>query len=232
MTRLFVHVEGQTEESFVNEVLAPHLYKCGFTLVRARLMGNARQRNQRGGIRGWPAARKEIVRQLRQDSDSAVTTMVDYYGLPQSGGKGWPGRENSQQHPFPDKARLVEDALSADVSKTMGTRFDSRRFIPYLMMHEFEALLFSDCERFSKAIGKPSLAPHFERISESFESPEEIDDSPDQAPSKRIEAACPGYQKPLLGTLAALEIGLQRMRRKCPHFSGWMACLEGLPTTL
>ncbi len=44
MTRLLVHVEGETEESFVNEILAPHLCSRGFSKVSARLIGNARQR--------------------------------------------------------------------------------------------------------------------------------------------------------------------------------------------
>lgn len=46
MTRLLIHVEGQTEESFVNDILAPHLYGQGFTNVSARLLGNARQRER------------------------------------------------------------------------------------------------------------------------------------------------------------------------------------------
>lgn len=29
MSRLLVHVEGQTEETFVNAALAPHLYQVG-----------------------------------------------------------------------------------------------------------------------------------------------------------------------------------------------------------
>ena len=40
-----------------------------------------------------------------------------------------------------------------------------------------------------------------------------------------------GYEKPLLGTLAALEIGLGTMRRECPHFGNWLDRLEQLPNT-
>ena len=78
MTRLLVHVEGQTEETFVNEVLAPHLYRRGYSGVGARLMGNARQRSRRGGISPWPAARIDILNHLREDEGSHATTMVDY----------------------------------------------------------------------------------------------------------------------------------------------------------
>lgn len=57
MTRRLVHVEGLTEETFVNEALAPHLYRRGITRVSARLIGNARQRSHRGGIKPWTATR-------------------------------------------------------------------------------------------------------------------------------------------------------------------------------
>ena len=89
MPRILVHVEGQTEESFVNGVLAPHLYSLGFTNVSARLIGNARQRSRRGGIRPWDSVRNDILNHLTSDRDTFATTMVDYYGLPFT----WPGRE-------------------------------------------------------------------------------------------------------------------------------------------
>ena len=229
MTRLLVHVEGQTEENFVNGVLAEHLCARGFSMVRARLIGNARQRDHRGGIRDWNTVRREIIRHLREDRNCIATTMVDYYGLPQCGPRAWPGRAQASEVPFPDKARLVEDALLADMQEEMRINFDARRFVPYLMMHEFEALLFSDCERFGIGIGRPELTERFQEIRDLFPSPEEIDESPNQAPSKRIEAIVAEYQKPLLGTLAVLEIGLPRIREQCPHFSNWLHRLENLP---
>ncbi len=95
MTRLLVHVEGETEEEFVNEVLADHLYSLGYTNVNARLLGNARLRDRRGGIRAWSAVRKDILRHLKEDPAGISTTMVDYYALPQTGGKAWPGRQEA-----------------------------------------------------------------------------------------------------------------------------------------
>ena len=229
MTRLLVHVEGQTEENFVNQVLAPCLYDRGFSSVGARLIGNARRRDHRGGIRGWPSVRRDLIRHLREDRNCVATTMVDYYGLPQNGNAAWPGRAEASQSAFSDKVRLVEDALSADIRDSMGIDFDARRFVPYLMMHEFEAMLFSDCEGFGAGIGRPGLTPHLQQIRNAFESPEEIDESPARAPSKRIESLVTGYQKPLLGILAVMEIGLLRIREECPHFSSWLSHLEDLP---
>src|SRR6185369_5660280 len=90
--RLLVHVEGETEEVFVNEVLRERLLASGYERVGARLLGNARQRDRRGGIRGWDTVRRDIIRHLTEDPGCIATTMIDYYGLPTSGGKAWPGR--------------------------------------------------------------------------------------------------------------------------------------------
>jgi hypothetical protein len=96
-------------------------------------------------------------------------------------------------------------------------------------MHEFEGLLFSDCAAFSRAIGRPDLQSAFQEIRDDFETAEEINDSPLTAPSKRVGTLVPRYEKPLLGTLAILEISLDRIRSECPHFHGWMTVLENLP---
>jgi len=158
-----------------------------------------------------------------------ATTMVDYYALPQLGEKAWPGRAEASRRPrHREKAPLVERALLEDVVAEMGHRFNPERFVPYVVMHEFEGLLFSDCAAFSKAIGLPMLEGKFRQIRDQFATPEEINDSPDTAPSKRIIGLVPGYEKPLLGVLAALDIGLSPIRAECPHFDSWVIRLEKL----
>ncbi len=228
MTRLLVHVEGQTEETFVNELIRPHLIARGFTSVSARLLGNARQRARRGGIKAWTAVRDDITRHLLADLGCYSTTMVDYYALPATGTKAWPGRENANFLNHANKAQKVENAIALDISVSLKTPLQSSRFIPYVVMHEFEALLFSDCQAFANGVGRAYLAPVFQNIKDQFGSPEEINDSPATAPSKRVEILIPGYQKPFLGNLAALEIGLPKMRQECPQFAQWLANLEAL----
>ena len=161
--------------------------------------------------------------------------MVDYYALPQA-------RETEHGLAAPRlpvkavrsgrKAAWVEAALLEDLIAEMGQHFDPRRFVPFVVMHEFEGLLFSDCAAFSRGIGRPDLESDFRRIRNAFQTPEEIDDSPITAPSKRVEALLPGYEKPLLGTLAVLEIGLPRIRAECPHFDGWLKRLESVACNL
>ncbi|HEY3915908.1 MAG TPA: DUF4276 family protein [Verrucomicrobiae bacterium] len=229
MRRLLIHVEGETEETFVNEVLKPHLCGFGYENVGARLIGNARQRDKRGGIRSWSSTRSDILQHLKEDAHCLATTMVDYYGLPHNGPKAWPGRAAAGALPFNQKAATVEKALLADISAGLGDSSAQNRFIPFVTMHEFEGLLFSDREGFAGAIGKPEIANDFQEVRELFDSPEEINDSPITAPSKRIQSLIPNYEKPLFGALAILAIGLERIRAECPHFNSWLSHLERLP---
>lgn len=221
MRRLHVHVEGQTEEGFVNGVLLPHLVGgFGYAIVSARLLGNPRSRLRRGGVRSWASVRKEIIRHLRTDREALATTMVDYYGLPDT----WPGRDASMQAPFAEKAAVVERGLRDDDAAALGGGAD--RFIPFVVMHEYEGLLFSDPPTFAQSIGRSELAGDFQAIRNRFANPEEINDSSETTPSKRVERLIPGYQKPLMGVQAALVIGLDVIRRECPHFDGWVRRLE------
>ncbi|MDO9543344.1 MAG: DUF4276 family protein [Kiritimatiellia bacterium] len=226
MKRLLIHVEGETEETFVKEVLAPHLYDQGYATVGARLIGNARLRQRRGGIRAWSSVRADIVKHLREDNGAIATTMVDYYALPSTGEKAWPGRDEAGRLQFDRKADTVEQALQADLTAVMGADFDQRKFVPFVIMHEFEGLLFSDCVAFSRGIGHPELQTDFQVIRDAFKTPEEINDSPVTSPSKRVLTIIPNYEKPLLGTLAVLAIGLDTIRGECPHFNDWVTRLE------
>ncbi len=108
----------------------------------------------------------------------------------------------------------------------MGRNFRPERFVPYVVLHEFEGLLFSDCAAFAEGIYRPELTGKLQAIRDGFESPEEINDSPETAPSKRIEALVSGYQKPLMGVLGILNIGLVRIRTECPGFSDWLERLQ------
>jgi hypothetical protein len=228
MSRLLIHVEGETEETFVNEVLEEHLLAKGFSEVSARIVGNARLRQRRGGIRGWDTVRKDIIRHLKGDVQAFSTTMVDYYALPKEGPAAWPGRAEAAGKSFESKAEAVETALAADIEKEMGQAFFPVRFIPFVMMHEFEGMLFSDCKSFSTAIGRPELAPQFQAVRDAFRNPEEINDSPVTAPSKRVQEIVTNYEKPLMGTLAVIDIGLAKIRAECPHFNDWLTRLEKL----
>jgi hypothetical protein len=221
MARLIVHVEGKTEEVFVNELLAPHLYEHGFTSVTARGMGNSRQRDKRQGVKSWPEVRKAICNILIEDSKSYATLMVDYYAMPD---ENWPGRREANSLSHALKANHIEKKLHRTIQSENSSI--ARRFLPYVLMHEFEALLFSDCEQFAHGIGCAYLNANLQAIREQYDTPEHINDSAQTAPSKRILKLLPAYRKPIYGNLAALEIGLATMRRECYGFNQWITRLE------
>ena len=229
MARLFVHVEGETEETFVTEILRPHLVDVGFHAVSPKLLGNARARAQRGGIRNWASASEDILRHLKEDQNLFSTVMVDYYALPKMGSNAWPGRDAPENLTSSEKGKRVEAAILQDIAARLGTTPELCRFVPFVMMYEFEALLFSDCQAFADGVGMSHLAPKLFAIRNAFSTPEEINDSPDTAPSKRVEALIPGYQKPLYGNVAASEIGLLAIRAECANFADWLSRLEALP---
>jgi hypothetical protein len=79
---------------------------------------------------------------------------------------------------------------------------------------------------FRRGIGRPDLELGLQAIRDQLHTPEEINDSPDTAPSKRVLDLLPEYEKPLFGTLAVLEIGLARIRTESPHFDNWLKKLE------
>ena len=220
MSRLLILVEGQTERGFVNDVLAPHL-SCFGVFAKATMI-----KTKGSGIGRWEGTLNRIIRLLKQDSGQIVSTMVDYYGMP----RDWPGRASAPPGgATPSQiAEPIERAMLAAVGRDMGGDFNPSRFVPYVMMHEFEAMLFSDCAAFGDGIGRCDLTGKFQSIRDKFAAPEAIDDSPDNAPSKRIKKLMPGYQKPLRGTQVTQRIGLAAIREACPHFGVWLGRLERL----
>ncbi len=220
MNRVVAVVEGVTEQIFIKSVLAPQLAQQGVMLT-ARLVGKP---GHKGGVGSYDRARRDILAVLRQDTAVFCTTMFDYYGMP----FGWPQRDLTPAAPFEKRAFLVEEAILQDILQDMGSNFRPRRFIPYIQMHEFEALLFSDPDMLAQTMQQPEMAVTLHNIEAQFESPEMINDHYETAPSKRLEKLFPTYTKVLSGTLAAQRITLSLMRQKCPHFSGWLTKLEKL----
>lgn len=231
MTRILVHVEGQTEEEFVNSVLAPHLYENGFTAVSARLIGRSRARKKRGGTCPWEPAHTEIARHLSNDTGAFGTTLVDYYALPAGAPNGWPGRDGCDGLSVTEKAAHIQASLKQDFEARYGAAL-ANRFIPFVAMYEFEGLLFSEPTLMARGMGESDKADQFQQIRDMFETPEHINDSPQTAPSKRIQGLVSGYNKVLHGNVAALEVTLERMRQECPVFSGWLRNMECIPLGL
>ena len=156
MNRVRILVEGQTEETFVNDILSPHLNQMG-------VYPHAFLFRRKGGSFAYQRARKEILNSLKEDTALVCTTMVDFYGMPMD----WPGRTESKScQNYQDKAQRVEQALSEDIVDQMGGSWNHAQFIPYVQMHEFEALLFSDTSIL--CVSSSKLPGQLENVLRSF----------------------------------------------------------------
>ena len=223
MTRIHIICEGQTEEAFVNNLLVPHFAPRGI-LLHLSLVGKP---GQKGGFVNLNRLFVDIRNRLLGDKTSWCTTFFDYYGLSDD----FPSKQEA------DKGRTAEEKslrLLAGLTTALGEKIDTaslRRFVPYVQMHEFEGLLFSDPAKFAVGICRPRIGGRLQDVRNEFANPEEINDNPTTAPSKRIQAVCRDYEKPTHGTLASLEIGLDTIRRECRLFDGWLSRLESLAST-
>ena len=218
--RVLAFLEGPTEEKFIREIIAPEL-EGRSVFITPTTPGRKRLH---GGVQHWNRIRKELLRYLKEDKNRYVTTMFDYYGMPSD----WPGRDLDRRGTSGRKATAVESAMLKDIAADMGKAFDRQRFIPYIQMYEFEALLFSNTDILGKVVPEQDVTRHLQEIAKDFKTPEEIDDNPNTAPSKRIRKLIKKYQKVPDGILAAQRIGLTVIRQECPHFAEWLAKLESL----
>ena len=147
--------------------------------------------------------------------------MLDYYGL----GSGFPGQLTYLPTALA-KVRHLERSLAADIHASLPKGQTQRRFLPYFQLHELEALFLSDPAAFAQAINQP-LA-RFQNIRDTFQTPEDINNDPEGAPSQRILKLFPAYRKVLHGSRAAEAISIETMRQACPHFRDWTNRLAAL----
>lgn len=220
MARVHVVVEGQTEETFVDELLTPYMAERGVYLSVSLVTTKRTRAGDQfgGGITSYAKLRRDIVNVLGDSNLVCVTTMVDYYGLPDD----FPGIR-ARHGAATNRASYLEDAFSADIGQT--------RFKPFLILHEFEALLFSDPSAIASAFPGTRIETELRAIRDAYPSPEAINDGRDTHPARRILNLLPGYRKRTSGTIIAKRIGLARIRSQCPRFDTWVAYLERLASS-
>jgi hypothetical protein len=226
MARLYIFVEGRTEQTFADTVLRPHLENTGVYVQGLILIAHAKKKGRvhRGGGRNYAAMRNDIVRLVSQKkaADVFFTTMIDLYSIHTA----FPGLEDGEKvrHIPETRVEVLERAFENDIG-------DPRRFIGYIQLHEFEAILFCEPARLAFFFNRRHREIQaLEAIANAHASPELIDDGEHSAPSKRIIAHIPEYgsAKSTLGPKIAELIGIDAIRAKCPHFNRWLSRLENL----
>jgi hypothetical protein len=225
MSEIYIVVEGATEQTFVRDVLAPHLVPDGIYLHPARI----EKPGKKGGDIRFTRAMNDICTFIKMREDIYVSTMFDYFRIDSS----WPGLQNVRQRirngvslTATNKAEMLETATQNKIVEALPEYDIENRFIPYIEMHEFEALLFSDADILSELIEIDVNT--IREIIEEYSNPEEINDNPDQAPSKRLQRLHNGYRKVAMGKTISEAVGIQTIRSQCPHFNEWLNKFERL----
>lgn len=222
---VYVICEGQTEQLFVGNVLAPVFADRCIFLNPCRLGA--------GGDVKFDKFCSNVRNFLKQENTTYVTPFIDFYGV----NGAWPDLEKAKRQNFAEaKFETFCSATVAALKETLKAEFSPQcietRFIPYVSMHEFEALLFSDYQILADYFGGKSN--DVARIlKKNYASPEEINDSVNTAPSKRIDKISQelrnrNFQKTRDGLTLAQLITLETMRTSCPLFNRWLEKLESL----
>lgn len=219
--QLLLYVEGETEEEFARKILFPHFAAEGLICHGPILAANSVRggRVARGGLRAYAPVKKDVENLLKQyhNPNFRFTTMLDLYGLPAD----FPGKSQlSASDTGANKAAAVADAWKKDIP--------DRRFIPFVFSYEFEALVLANPDSLRVACPGADKGVADLKADIAGLDPEEINDSTQTAPSKRIIRHIDGYDKILAGLSAIKETGLDEIRRRCPHFDGWLSELENL----
>ena len=209
MIRVAISVEGQTEDAFCKQVLTPYFRTYGVELTSI-IVTTKRKKcgiKYRGGCINLDRVKHELEKIL-PDFDY-VTTFYDLYGFDI---KGTPSAE--------------------EIEEKIYEMFSNRKLIPYIQQYEFETLLFSKPEYYEEYFGNVSAKIDIERIINTCGGIENINNSKETAPSKRIEKFFnnynEAYDKVFHGASIADDVGLDIMLQKCDRFKLWIEKIQAL----
>ena len=211
-------VEGKTEQIFIESILAPYMGQKNIGIHATQVS----KPGQKGGDVRFSRVKRDLELHLKQRTDTFVTTFIDYYGT-----KEWPGLDSVPSQALPAQiAKTINEATKTQVVSLFSEHQAERRFIPFVAVHEFEALLFSDTGILARQLGVDE-SKVVTVISECG-SPEAINNNPLTAPSKRLDtwSANGEFPKTTMGVSIAKEIGIEKIRNECPLFSEWLNTFE------
>jgi hypothetical protein len=205
--RLVFIVEGDTEIVLVDKLIVPYLYKKNLTNpMYAQTIVSNRKQHKKGGVVSYAKFRNEVERTLAQ-GNVIVTTLIDFFRLPTD----FPNYSTNSS-----KIHEIEQGISADFNHTPN-------LLPYIQRHELEALMFASRAGFELVIDakEQHKLNQIDDILKNYPNPEDINNQPETAPSKRLEKIF-GYEKIADGELIFEMIGVETMLQKCPRFAAWI----------
>ena len=223
---LFIYVEGQEEELFVNRVLRGHLRQFGVVVQKPILAATSFRIGDDdetdvtvGGVTNYEAIREDIASQFATgdiEAADVLTTLIDLYALPAN----FPGHKEALAQGLAGgkKATHDEQAWKAEIGQV--------NFFPYVQVHEFEALILTRPSVLAEFY--PEHADGIEKLRKEcapFQTPEDINEVKATSPSHRILARIPTYRK-IDGFRHLQDIGVAELKAHCPRFKVWLERCE------
>lgn len=218
MKKIFIICEGETEQEFCNKTLSPYLFRSDIQIQTPLI------KKSHGGIVPWKYIKKQVEELLSNGDSPCVTLFIDYYGIKDMHQfpKWEEAKSIADKHKKLDK---IEENMQNDISEGMRNRF-----IPYIQLHEFEALLLSDKRAFDTCFTTDEIQDREELngIFKTFDNPEDINNNVTTVPSARLSRIISGYDKIVYGNLIAEEIGLETIMSKNPRFTAWIKKIKSI----
>lgn len=218
---LNVLAEGQAEREFTENTLGAYFRPLGIQ-VYSRCVVTSRKKHKKGGLVNYQKAKNDLTRWIAEEKrrHPFFTTMFDLYAL----SNDFPKYEESLKILDPyKKVEFLENALLEDIGY-------HNRFIPYIQLHEFEALLLANPEiLLLEYVDANKQIEKLKGIVAKYDNnPEKV--NTDNAPSKRIISLIPEYEgnKVSVGAVLAGIEGIEVQKEHCKHFADWIKKIEDL----
>ncbi|UQZ90058.1 hypothetical protein C4J81_12935 [Deltaproteobacteria bacterium Smac51] len=232
---LVVIVEGQTEVSSLKRTVGQYLYD--HTGCEAIFAAIGKTGADKGGHKSFEIFINQIQMFAKQYPGVYISTFFDYYGF-NPRWKEFEALKKAALKKGDDIIKTIgqlEELMAMKVLGAVGISLREGHFLPYIQLHELEALLFADTdilgEELQPLADSANLKQEFMTIRTEFDNCEMINDSPLTAPSKRIEKLARYVKGKSARSQAGPimeKIGLLKIRQACPRFDQWIKTLEGL----
>lgn len=218
MKRLIFIVEGETELEFINRLLIPYLTTNGINTSIQGIMIT-----MSGGGHGFNNIEhlKNTIRPVLHHADEPIiTTMIDHYGI--NSEAKLPGYNNCISEMDID-IRLSK--MESKLNESIQTIKPYRYFIPYIQRHEMETLLFADPDN-GFDLEDEAIKNDVKTLCSLFDSIEDINCTPQGAPSMRLKKIYSDHQRKYIKGTDAINIAelttIDKILDKCPKFKTWI----------
>lgn len=226
MKNIYIIVEGQSEEKFVNEVLSPYFSQKSIFLKAEPVITGQSSKGKlcKGGGNNYKLYKNHLEKRIKQFAKANnyyFSTMIDFYAIPND----FPNHDTCQL--IQDKYKQIE-YLEESFKKDIGVQ----NFIPYIQLHEFESLLLHDIQKIADEFFDISVnVKKFQEEIGKYDNLELVNSSKESAPSKRIDKYTNGQycSRKVTSSFNILkDIDVDSLRRMYQHFDKWLTQIENI----